>query len=106
MTPPTKTGERSGIQSRQKTGIMSCSEDAGERDVTRDGEDDDEDAERAECGEWNEREEDAEGAGDSFAAFEAEPDGEDMAEDGSDAGGDGEIRREAGCAGSEVLRRS
>ena len=46
-----------------------------------------------------EREEDAEGAGDSFAAAEAEPDGEDVAEDGGDGGGDGEVV----VAGSDVL---
>ena len=76
-------------------------EDGGERDVLCRAEGEDEDDEAGERGEGCEGEEDSEGGGDAFAAFEAEPDGVDVAEDGAERGESFSVLerdgREAGC---------
>ena len=73
--------------------------DGGERDIAGEENDDEEDGEGASRRGWGECEEDAESAGDAFASTKAEPDGEDVAEDGGDCGDDGEIV----VAGGDVL---
>ncbi len=64
----------------------------------------DEEGERREACPGSEGEKDAERAGDSFAAFEAEPDRIDVAEDGDYGGGHHECGGMAGRAGREVMR--
>lgn len=77
-------------------------EDGRQRDVFCECEDYDENGESSESGERRKGEEDSEGGGDAFAAFEAQPDGVDVAEDGAEGGkGFSVLQWDGGEAGRE-----
>ena len=88
-------------QDHGEDGERDGGEDGGERNVFRKGEDDDEEEEPGDRGEWGEGQEDSESGCDAFAAFELEPDGVDVAEDGAERGESFSVLerdgREAGC---------
>ena len=88
-----------GYEMEAEEGKGGCSQNGGEGDVAGEDEDHKEDCEGAACGGRREGEKDSKCTGDAFAAAKAQPDGEDMAQDGGDGGGDGQIV----VAGSEVL---
>jgi len=69
-------------QEAGKDGKTGCTEDGGQRDIAREDENQREDGDSGQSGKRCGDQERAEACGDAPAAVEAEPDGEDMAENG------------------------